>query len=168
MYWVYVCIYLVTEYVHICTWYVPVHTIIHKYLNAEPCITGFRGAIHDASMLESDVQQPSAVPGVSIPAGLALILWCLEYTLGHTWDYGEAPPAGQGPTGSRPIGWAIKLSGCQVTAVISAAQQVCHTVLPAAGQYDFDDYCLPGQDWSGQLLENRNEGTTASHMTDKY
>ncbi len=32
-------------------------------MNAEPCITGFREALHDASMLESDVQQQSAVPG---------------------------------------------------------------------------------------------------------
>ncbi len=41
-----------TEFVHVCTWYVLVHTIMYKYLNAEPCITGFCGALCDASMLE--------------------------------------------------------------------------------------------------------------------
>jgi hypothetical protein len=30
---------------------------------SEPCITGFRGPLHDASMLESDVLQPSADQG---------------------------------------------------------------------------------------------------------
>ena len=50
-------------YVSLCNKYVLVHTTMSKYLNAEPCITGFRGAWRDPSMLESDVQQPSAGPG---------------------------------------------------------------------------------------------------------